>query len=263
MSGATGARLVAALGAVCAIGALWTNAGALGSGASAYFDDGTLGGVMLAAAVVVLLLLLAAERSGRRVFDLAGVVVGALLFGLLLFNPVFWAPHTLGHLGAAAWLGLCSALVPLALLALPPAVEPSSPPAATRIAAAACGAAGVVLAVVGATRGGGVFSARTGYWDPLVRPLGICLIVLVVLAGFLLAASLARPAPFAADAALAFAAAAVGFAAYVPVSAAFDRLGALGDGAWLSLGGAVLLVVGVLLGRSSLPRQRVAVRASH
>src|SRR5579884_3689320 len=238
MSGATGARLVAALGAVCAIAALWTNAGALGSGASAYFDDGTLGGVMLAAAVVVLLLLLAAERSGRRVFDVAGVGVGALLFGLLLFNPVFWAPHTLGHLGAAAWLGLCTALVPLALLALPPVVDPTRPAAPVRIAGAACAAVGVALAAVGATRGGGVFSPRTGYWDPLVRPLGICLIVLAVLAGILVAASLVRPAPFAADAALAFAAAAVGFAAYVPISTAFDRLGDLGSGAWLSLGGA-------------------------
>lgn len=260
MSGATGARLVAALGAVCGIAALWTNAGALGNGASAYFDDGTLGSVMIAAAIAVVLLLVAAQRTGRRGYDVAGVGVGSLLFGLFLFNPVFWAPHTLGHLGAAAWLGLCSALVPLALLALPP-VDEQHAPRTLRAAAAASGAAGVPLAVVGATRGGGVFSSRTGYWDPLIRGLGICLVVLVVLAALLLAASLVRPAPFAADAALAFAAAALGFAAYVPVGTAFDRLGDLGAGAWLSLGGAALLLLGVLLSRGSTGRTRVRVRA--
>jgi hypothetical protein len=70
-----------------------------------------------------------------------------------------------------------------------------------------------------------------------------------------------RSAPFAADGSLAFAAAAFGFAAYVPVSAAFGRLGLLGAGAWLSLGGTALLLLGVLLGRGALVRRAVPDRA--
>lgn len=260
MSGATGARLVAALGAVCGITSLWTNAGALGNGASAYFDDGTLGTLMLAAAIVVLLLLVAAERSGARAFDVAGIAAGALLFGLLLFNPVFWAPHTLGHLGAAAWLGLCSALAPLALLSLPPAeAVPAATPGPARLRGVVFALAGAGLVIAGAVQEAALTS-RIGYWTPLIRGLGICLIVLVGLTLLLLLATVGRDAPFASDAALAFAGATLGFALYEPAYDAFGRFGVLGDGAWLSLGGAALLLVGVVLGRGSPARAPVRPR---
>jgi hypothetical protein len=257
MSGATGARLVAAVGAVCGIAALWTRAGAGGSGEASYWHDGTLGAVMLAAGVVVLGLLVAAERTRRHAFDTAGVAVGSFLFGLLLFNPVFWAPTTLGHLGAAAWLGLCSALVPLALLSLPPA-EPAPPAAAgpARSAAVLLVLAGSGLAIAGAVWSGS-FSSRLGYWYPAIRGLGVCLIVLSALALLLSVVAFARRAPFASDGAVACAAGALGFAAYVPVNAAFQHLGILGAGAWLALGGSAVLLLGVLLQRGGLvPRRR-------
>ena len=260
MSGATGARLVAALGAVCAIASLWTNAGALGNGTSAYFDDGTLGALMLAAALVVLVLIVAAERSGARAFDVAGIAVGALLFGLLLFNPVFWAPKTLGHLGAAAWLGLCSALGPLALLSLPPADTASAAtPGPARPPGLVVALAGAGLTIAGAVQDAALTS-RIGYWTPLIRGLGICMIVLAALTLLLLLATVGRDAPFASDAALAFAGATLGFALYEPAYDAFGHFGVLGRGAWLSLGGAALLLIGVLLGRVSPGRARVRLR---
>jgi hypothetical protein len=56
-----------------------------------------------------------------------GAALGAAAFGFFLYVPAVFAFDSLGLLGAGAWLGLCTLLIPLGVLvAAPSSFEPVS-----------------------------------------------------------------------------------------------------------------------------------------
>jgi hypothetical protein len=249
MSGATGARVVAAVGVVCGLVAIWIDAGA-GGGTASYWNDHSLGVTMLALEILAGLFLFDAQVTNRHGCDVAAGVFGGIYFGFALYIPVFWSPSTLHHVGVGGWLGLCSVLTPLAMLSLPP---PGPLPVVRR----SVYRLGGLLALAGAGLAIGSIwlgwnSSNLTYWSRALQTQGICLLVLSALAAVLVAAALVRPVPpFVLDAALVVAGVALGFAGYLLANAAFNHLGSLGAGAWLGTAGALLMLVGVLVMRGS------------
>src|SRR6266542_3127323 len=199
-------RGVAAVGLVCAVVAIWVKF-AIGR---AYWDDGTLGGLLLILAILGALVLVGALATNRSALD--------------------------------AWLGVCSALVLIgALIALGPSMAAGAHPAAIGTLLALVGL-GLVLA--------GLWTKTTNepgtYWNVpgAGHSLGVLMLILVVLSAVAVAA--AHAARIGQDAALAVAGATLGITVFLPVLAAFNNLDELRAGAWLAGIGGIVLMVGVV-----------------
>ncbi len=206
---------------------------------SRYADDGTV-----AAFLIVLLSftsLLPAE-VGR---DLPAACAGSAAFGFFLFAPALYAFDSLGRLEAGAWLGLCTALIPIGALVVFIADEAPAPGIDAGPGLLA-GTVGLVLVAVGIW----LDFSSTGptYWNlsSSGHALGLLLIVLVVADALLLAAA-AHSSLRLAGAALLAAAVTFGLSVFVVVGAAFDGFGAVGAGAWIQAAGGTLLLAGVVL----------------
>jgi hypothetical protein len=248
------ARLLAAVGLAFGFVALW-HGSVFDESVSTqrYWDDGTRGGLILILASLSTAALVAGTIRRRRRLDLVEIAAGAALFGLYLFYPL-----TSRQLGPAGWLGLCTALVPLAGL-LTVSVRPAHGRPSPFVAGAALIAlAGAVVVIVGVFLelfSAGALAAST-YWSFGTvghRP-GIVLLVLAVVSVALLAGALAgEPIPFAAP--VAFAGTTAGTAVFLPVWFAFHVLDELRAGAWITAaGGLVLLIGAVAVVATRLPR---------
>jgi hypothetical protein len=248
-------RGIAAVGIVLGLVAIWVSYGDENLANAKYWDDGTLGGLLLILAVLAAVALAGAISTGRRDFDLAVGALGGVAFGLYLFLPAVFAFDQWKFLDVGAWLGLCSALT---LIGASIATWPSDRAVARRPSAV-----GILLALVGLglivaglfpdveSGGSGSYWSLTGTGHSF----GVLMIVLAVLVALSIAAAYSMAAGM--DSAILLGAVTLGAALTVPVSEAFNNLGRLRAGAWLVAIGGIVLAVGILamwqLARSEVP----------
>jgi hypothetical protein len=198
-----------------------------------YVDDGT------AAAFLFVLLALASHFPAEIGRDVEAAALGTAAFGFLLFVPATFAFDDLGYLDSGAWLGLCTALIPIGLLV----VQRDHGHSPSEDGRSTLGPRGrLVLAL------GGLILIVVGIWLPVddegpsfwssSHTLGILMLLLAVLNLLLLARS-------ASDDALLLAAATFGLVVYPFVIHAFEKFGSLGSGGWIEAIGGVALLAGV------------------
>jgi hypothetical protein len=216
-----------------------------------YVDDGTT-----AAFLIVLLSftsLLPAE-IGR---DLVAAAAGSAAFGFFLVIPSIYAFDNLGRLDSGAWLGVCTALIPLgALIVFAAEGTAGATRALERGPGLLVGTIGLVLVAAGIWLDLG----RNGpsYWNASSsgHAAGL-LLILLVLADAGLVATAAHASARVAELVVLTASATFGFTVFAVVAGAFDDFGTLGAGAWIEAAGGVLLLGGVVLPR--LVRSRAPV----
>jgi hypothetical protein len=262
MTGETWARVVAALGMGCGIAAVFLSGNII---PTTFSDDGTLSALLLVLEGAALVLLAVAQRTGRRGFDLAAATFSSIALGVFLFGPIRAIANGKDEfgfqsLGLAAWLGVASALAPLALLSLPP-----GPPRTVRWGLRTLGR---VLTLLGAALViGGIWPdsilKEASYWDiSLLQPfthnhnLGITFLLIAVLATVLTFIAPARNASLASDSAVVLAAIALGLTLWAPALYAFTGFAAIQTGGWLTLAGAAVLLGGTVLARGTLHLRR-------
>lgn len=209
---------------------------------SRYVDDGTT------AAFLIVLLSLTSLLPAEIGRDLPAACAGSAAFGFFLLVPATYAFDSLGRLEAGAWLGLCTALIPIGALVV--LAADAATPAPARFASGP----GLLLGTTG------LLLVATGIWLEFIKglgpsywnlsssghALGLLLILLVVVDAPLIAAA-AHSSARVGHAALLAASATFGLTVFGVVSAAFDGFGALGAGAWVEAAGGTLLLVGIVL----------------
>jgi hypothetical protein len=212
------------------------------AGEARYVDDGTT------AAFLITLLALTSLLPADMGRDLLAACAGSAAFGFFLFVPAIYAFDSLGRLEAGAWLGLCTALIPIGALIVFAAedagvVSDRFDPGLDLL----IGTIGIVLVAVGIWLDP-FEDLGPNYWNlsSSGHALGLLLIVLVVVDAPLIAGAAHSSLPVAGAAVLS-AAATFGLTVFGVVSAAFDDFGTLGAGAWLQAAGGILLLVGVVL----------------
>ena len=230
-------RATAGIGIVCGLLAIGLDLG----GGGRYVDDGT------AAAFLLICLALASHFPAEIGSDVRGAALGAAAFGFFLFAPAVLAFDNLGHMGAAGWLGVCTALIPLGF----GIVRSAEGGHAVRTASAArhstrhptllLTTGGLVLIVVGVwfktdDRG-------PTYWNAS-HTLGILMLLLVALN-----ALLAVQSPASSDTALLVAASTFGLVEFGLIQSAFAQFGSMGTGGWIEAVGGVFLLGSVLAAR--------------
>lgn len=255
-------RGIAAVGVACGLIAIWVNLISSDGISRKYWDDGTLGGLLLILGIVAALLLLGAVSTNRRNLDVAVAGVGATMLGLYLWYPALFAFDQWKLLDTGAWLGVCSALIAIgAVVALSPSMAaPTVRPAPIGTLLALVG---LVLVLVG------IWTKTTDtpgtYWNiPAAgHSLGVLLLILVVLSA--LAIGAAHTMAAGQDAALVFAGVTLGLTVFLPVDAAFNNFGQLRLGGWLAAFGGLALLLGVVamrqLARGDAPAPAMATPA--
>lgn len=246
MNAAAG-RAIAALGAALAIAAIWIE---FVPGSSYWDVDGTLAGFGLALGIIAALLA-AAAYVGREFYAVL-FAVGAVLVGYWGWFPAATAFDDWSDTRSGMWLAFAGGVL-IALGAAGSLVATgrlSSTPAGTSPPALAAGL-GIVLVFPGI-----FLDARGGqsYWNgPLGHSVGIVMLILAAAAGLAWAASVAGTSTRGVDAAVTLVL--LGFVAFTPILAAFNRFGELGAGAWLALAGGILAAGGTWAARGNeLPR---------
>ena len=206
-----------------------------------YVDDGTAAAFLITLSALTSLL---PAEIGR---DLSAACAGSAAFGFFLVIPAVFAFDSFGGLDAGAWLGLCTALIPIgALIVLTTEGTRNSSARIDRGPGLLAATVGLVLIAVGIWLDVGRHGQS--YWNASSsgHAVGLLLIVLVVTNAVLLAAAAHSSAPVGHGLVL-VAAATFGFVVSALVIAAFGAFGTLGAGAWVEAAGGTLLLVGVVL----------------
>jgi hypothetical protein len=247
-------RVVSAVGVVCGFLGIWLSAIDLGQlGSESYWNlDGTLGAYLLILTILCALLLAAAATDAPT--DLLLGAVGAMLFGTYAFFPAAFATNQWTLLGAGAWLGVCSALIPIGV-GLTTRLGIGSPARASEGSLIGRGAAGVGLIMVLVAIFLTVDRASGTYWS--VRgaghSLGILFLIAIAVGAGGLGLGLAlhsRPADLVGGAAVFCV---LGLALFDPVTSAFGDLGVLRAGAWLAFAGGIVAAAGTVTALRSAP----------
>lgn len=249
------------LGRALAIAGVVTGILAIGlpyASGSRYLEDGT------ATAFLLVLLSFASWLPAEVGKGLLTGAAGAAAFGFYLVIPASVAFDSLGYLESGAWLGLCTALIPLGALVMPRAEREvgavESRWEATGIGML-LGTAGLALIAVGIWLHVG--STGPTYWNVSSsgHALGLLLIVLLVVDVALLAGPVGLTAR-ARDLAVLVAATTFGVVEFAVVSAAFEDFGSLGAGAWIEACGGALLIAGMLRPRHARSSEAAAPSAA-
>lgn len=206
------------------------------SGESAhYVDDGTT------AAFLLVLLALSSWYPAEVGSPALAAGLGAAAFGFFLFLPALLGFDYLGSLDAGAWLGLCTALVPIGVIVAATAEGRAEPgprlifdvrDPRTLIGLVGCG---LVL--------GGIWlpmaNEGASFWNVSFsgHTLGLLMLLLALLNTVLLALPRLRLMR------IVVAGATFGLVAAELILSAFEELGTLGSGAWLEACAGLLLVV--------------------
>ena len=231
---------------------IWLDALSAGGFGTRYWDlGGIIGEVLLASACLAAIAALAGLALRRPAFDLALGAAGAALFGLYLFVPAASAFSDWDTLAIGTWLGVCSGLIVIgAGLALSTWGVELWPP---YLGAAAVAAGGWILVIVGIWFG--VDDQGGSYWHPEGSGRGLGVLFLILLGVWALAAMVSLLTSTAAAPLLTVAAALIilGVALVVPLLSVLNDLDSLRMGAWLPLGGGLLLSVGSALALRVLP----------
>jgi len=225
------------------------------SGGGRYLDSGAV------AVFTIVLLSMASYLPAEVGYDTAGTAAGVAVFGFYLSAPAIFAFSHLGTLGAGAWLGLGTVLIPVGRSIVRRAEGlHADEPAATSLA-------GATLDPLLALAVAGLILMAAGIWLPVVTDgpdywnvsssghlLGILLLLAVAAnAATVLLAPLLWRVRVPADTVLLLACASFGLAVSLWLQA-FDHLGRLGSGGWLEAVGGLLLLGGVLAGRLTAAR---------
>jgi hypothetical protein len=253
MTVALAGRGVAMIGII--LGLLAVGLDLASGGASRYLDSGAV------AVFAIALLSMASYLPAEVGYDTAGTAAGVAVFGFYLSIPAIVAFNHLGELGAGAWLGLGTVLIPIGRSIVRHAEgahedEPAamSPAAVARNPLFALAVAGVVLMAAGiwlpiATDGPSYWNASTSS-----HLLGILLLIAVLAnATTLVLVPLLWRVHVSADRVLLVACGSFGLAVAFWLEA-FDHLGSLGSGGWLEAIGGLLLVGGVVAIRLTAAR---------
>ena len=155
-----------------------------------YVDDGT------AAAFLITLLALTSLLPAEIGRDLPAACAGSAAFGFFLVIPAVFAFDSFGGLDAGAWLGLCTALIPIgALIVLTTEGTRNSSARIDRGPGLLAATVGLVLIAVGIWLDVGRHGQS--YWNASSsgHAVGLLLIVLVVTNAVLLAAAAHSSAP--------------------------------------------------------------------
>ena len=234
-------RSLAAVGVVLGFVAPFVDIVSPGDSGAQYNDDGTILAFLLVT-LIVTALALAVSFAGRDL-DVVAAVAGSAACGFYLLFPAAFGFNHFDALGSGAWLGVCTALIPLGLwLSLS---ARSGPLTRTRIEVAAPAIAGRVLCIVAIW-----LTAESGvgitYWNLIDRGRALpSLMLLLVLGGAALGVStLVAPARFAVDGVLILGAVTFGLYGFEVIQSAFDDFGNLGAGAWLGAAGGTVLLIG-------------------
>jgi hypothetical protein len=245
-------RAIAAVGVVLGFVAIWTTLESTEDSSAKYADDGTVMAYLLIT-LIPAALLIAAGLMGRSGLDLPAAALGSAAFGYFLFTPAVLAFAHLDVLGAGAWLGVCTALIPIGAGIARSAAGPAAPAGPVPPQLAAPVVLGLILCLIGiwlktdSAFGGLSFwnlSASGDHW------LGILMLLLVVLDAVFVLAAVGGAAPAARNAVLVLSAATFGLVGALLITEAFGEFGNLKEGGWLEFfGGLVLLVGAVVLWR--------------
>jgi len=252
-------RGIAFVGLVAGLVALGLTLVPLGGGnVVGYADRGAVSFFLIATLAYASLL---PAEVGR---DTSGTAAGMIALGFFLYTPAVFGFNQLDQLGAAAWLGLCTVLVPVGAMVV--RSDPHEQHAAPGPRAPAAGLADPMLALALL----GVVLIAVGIWLPVVsgasslwnasasgHALGLLLLLVVVLD----AAALVGPLVSKADtryAALMLAATTFGLVEAPFVQLAFNHLDTLGTGGWLTAIGGLLLLGGVILAPLAAARRAPA-----
>jgi hypothetical protein len=251
-------RIVAGVGVVAGIVAIWLDIVSLGASSEKYSDDGTTI-VYLLVTLLLAAACLASGAAGGPALDAGAAVFGGAALGYYLFFPAAAAWDQFDLLGAGAWLGLCTALIPIGAVLASVAGRawrvPDRQPSPIEALPAIVGVVLVFVAIwLPATQG-------RSYWN-LSAPghaIGLMMIVLCAVVALRIFSTLTWATPLSADAGLALAAVTFGLYETGVVENAFNKFGSLGSGAWLGAAGAVVLLLGTaslwsaaMLGRNRL-----------
>jgi hypothetical protein len=252
--------MVGIIAGLLAVGLVLTSAG----GATGRYLDGG------ATTVFAIILLSAASYLPAEVgFDTAGAAAGTAVFGFYLFVPGLFAFNRLGMLGAAAWLGLATVLIPIGWAVVRSGESEHAPPAAAADAAArlrdpqyALALAGLILVIVGIWLPFG--SGSPSFWSGSSsgHALGLLLLIAAAANVVTLIGPLLRGMAISADATLLVACATFGLAAASWLQAAPNHLGSLESGGWIEAVGGLLLVGGVVATRLAPARRAPAASAA-
>jgi hypothetical protein len=205
---------------------------------SRYVDDGTT------AAFLITLLALSSLLPADIGHDLPAACAGSAAFGFLLIGPASQAFDSLGRLGAGAWLGLCTVLVPIGALVVLAADGPVA--AIGRGPGLLVGTVGMVLVVVGIWLD--FASIGPTYWNlsSSGHVVGLLLIIFVVANAVLIAAAVHSPLRVGA-ASMLVVSTTFGFTAFAVIDFAFGGFNYVGAGGWVEAAGGTLLLGGVVL----------------
>jgi hypothetical protein len=259
MSGALAGRALAAVGIVAGLLAVALDLISGGGTTSRYLDQGAV------AAFLVVLLSFASYLPAEVGLDTAAAAAGTAAFGFYLFVPGLFAFNQLGSLGAAAWLGVATALIPIGwaivqLVEREPAGSSRPPAAASPAVVLRDPLLAPAVAGLGLIAAGSWLPALSGspsYWNASFSGHAVGLLTLLAVA--LNLAALAAPLPAAIairqDTVLLVAAGTFGLVEAELVHSAFNRLGSLGAGGWLEAAGGLLLMTGVLAMRTGAGRR--------
>lgn len=236
------------VGVVTGLVALGLTLVPLGGGSvAAYADHGAV------AAFLIVTLSYASYLPAEVGKDTSATAAGVVAFGFFLYWPAVYAFGGLDQLGAAAWLGLGTILIPIGAHIVRSAehehvaqAEPPAPATALRDPFLGLALLGVGLIVVGIWLP--LESGASSFWNASVsgHALGLLLLLFVVLDVVALLGPLVSPA-VTRYRTLLVAAATFGLVEAPFVHLAFNHLDLLGTGSWLVAVGGLLLFGGVIL----------------
>jgi len=260
MTVALAGRGVAMIGII--LGLLAVGLDLVSGGSARYLNSGAV------AVFAIALLSMSSYLPAEVGYDTAGTAAGVAVFGFYLSVPAIFAFSHLATLGAGAWLGLGTVLIPIGRSIVrraegvhahepatrSPDTATGSPATLTRDPLFALAIAGLILMAAGIWLP--VASDAPDYWNASSsgHVLGILLLIAVLAnAATLLLAPLLWRVRVSADMVLLVACGSFGLAGALWLET-FDHLGTLGSGAWLEAVGGLLLIGGVVAGRLTAAR---------
>jgi hypothetical protein len=242
-------RGIVAAGIVIGLLAISLTFASSGDASVRYLDDGTVAAFLLIALTIASIL---PPEIGK---DRLGAASGSAAFGFFLFGPASFGFDHFGYLGAGAWLGVCTALIPIGALVVFNADRPAA--AATSSSGATphpLTIFGLLLILVGIWLPTGSGDGAPSFWNLSFsgHALGL-LMLLLVLVNLVLVGAARSGKSAAADRALLAAAITFGLVEAEWIGAAFNNFGLLGSGAWIVAAGGLLLMLGAAAMRRAAP----------
>jgi hypothetical protein len=246
MTRAVVGREAAAIGILLGVIAIFVDYASVAGQSLKYSDDGTILAFLLVT-LILAAIALAATFTGQAELEPVAAVSGSAACGFFLFVPASLGFNHFDLLSTGAWLGVCTALIPLGLW-LSMSAQPGrlARPALQLAVPAIVGRVLCLVAIwLTAEQIGPV---DVSYWNLLDQGRALpALMLLLVIGGAALGAltTLGTPNRVAVDGVLILGAVTFGLYSAEVIGSAFNEFGSIGAGGWLGFAGAALLLIGV------------------